>query len=201
VQAERIARATTDDAAKEMLTRIAIEEEVAPDHVSIRTEGIRGILVGVSFEVRYRVRAPHSTVVRLRTTNGRVAVKAFSGRVFATSTNGGIIGEALGGSVEARTTNGNARIAMSGIGSEGVKVRTTNGRVDLTVPDSIKADLSASCRNGAIEISDVTFKPEGEQTRRQVRGTLNGGGPPIELSTVNGGIRIRAGGTSGASEL
>lgn len=192
VRAERTARGLSDDSARELLPRISIREEVAPGKVTIRTEGISGILVGASFQVRYRVRAPHSAVVRLRTTNGGLTLKAFNGRVVASTTNGSIVGEELGGSVEARTTNGNARFVLTGMTVDGVNVRTTNGNVQLAVPESTKANLSATCRNGTIEITGVGFTPDGEQTRRRAQGKLNGGGAPIELSTVNGGVRIRA---------
>jgi DUF4097 and DUF4098 domain-containing protein YvlB len=194
VRAERTARGLSDATAKELLPRIAIREEVAPDKIAIRTEGVSGILVGASFQVRYHVRAPHSAVVRLRTTNGGLTVKSFKGRMFATSTNGSIVGEELAGGVEARTTNGNARFVLTGIGVDGVSVRTTNGNVQLTVPESLKANLSATCRNGSIEITGIEFKPDGEQTRRRAQGKLNGGGAPIEVSTVNGGVRIATGG-------
>lgn len=190
--AERTARGVTDAMAQDLLPRISIHEEVAPDKIAIRTEGVGGFLIGASFQVRYRVRAPHAAVLRLRTTNGGVTLRSFKGRIVASSTNGSIVGEELAGSVEARTTNGNARFTITSLGADGLNVRTTNGNVQLIVPESLKADLSATCRNGTVEITGVEFKPDGEQTRRRVQGTLNGGGAPIELATVNGAVRIRA---------
>jgi putative adhesin len=192
VRAERTARGLSDDSARELLPRISIGEEIAPNKVAIRTEGISGILVGASFQVRYRVRAPRSAVVRLRTTNGGLTLKALDGGVVASTTNGNIVGEELGGRVEARTTNGSARFALTGVTVDGVNVRTTNGNVQLTMPESINANLTATCRNGTIEITGIEFKPDGEQTRRRAQGKLNGGGAPIEVSTVNGGVRISA---------
>src|SRR5689334_4950299 len=58
VRAERIARGATDEAARELLPRIVIKEEATPDRVSLATEKMSGILLGVSFEVRYHVKAP-----------------------------------------------------------------------------------------------------------------------------------------------
>lgn len=192
VRAERTARAFTDEAARELVSRIAIREEVGPERVTIRTEGIGGILVGVSYSVKYRVRAPHSVVARMRVTNGQVSAKGFAGHLIATSTNGGVIGEELGGRIEARSTNGHVRIAVKAVAPEGVSIRTTNGRVDLALPESAKADLSASCTNGDIRIDGLQLDPLGEQTRRNVQGKLNGGGAPVELRTTNGTIRIRS---------
>ncbi len=120
VRAERIARAVTDEAARELVSKIAINEEVTPDRVAIRTEGVSGLLIGVSYQVKYYVRAPHSVVARLRVTNGVVTAKRFSGHLIATSTNGGIVGEEIGGKLEARSTNGTVRIALQEVAPGGV---------------------------------------------------------------------------------
>ena len=192
VRAERTARAATDDAARELVSKIAINEEVSPDRAAIRTEGVSGLLIGVSYQVKYYVRAPHSVVARMRVTNGVVTAKRFSGRLIATSTNGGIVGEELGGRLEARSTNGTVRIALREVDPAGVTLRTTNGRVDLSLPASAKADLSAECRNGAVSVEGLTIEPSGEQSRRSVQGKLNGGGAPIDVETTNGAVRIRA---------
>jgi len=134
VRAERSARAVTDEAARDLVSKIAIDEEVSPDRVAIRTEGISGLLIGVSYQVKYYVRAPHSVVARMRVTNGVVSAKHFSGHLIATTTNGGIVGEELGGKLEGRSTNGTVRIALREVAPAGVSLRTTNGRVDLSLP-------------------------------------------------------------------
>jgi hypothetical protein len=48
----------------------------------------------------------------------------------------------------------------------------------------------ASVTNGTIEMDDVPFEPVGEQSQRRVRGRINAGGTPIELTTVNGNIQL-----------
>ena len=192
VRAVRTARAATGEAARELVSKIAINEEVTPDRVVIRTEGVSGILIGVSYQVKYQVRAPHSVVARMRVTNGIVTAKRFSGHLIATSTNGGVVGEEIGGKLEARSTNGTVRIALQQVSPDGVTLRTTNGRVDLALPASAKADLSAECRNGAVTIEGLSLDPSGEQSRRAVRGKLNGGGAPIDIETTNGAVRIRS---------
>jgi hypothetical protein len=192
VRAERTARAMTDEAARDLVARIAIEEEVTPERVAIRTEGVGGILVGVSYSVKYTVRLPHSVVARMRVTNGPITAKRFGGHFIATSTNGSIVAEELSGRIEAQSTNGSVRIGLGAVAPGGVSIRTVNGRLDLALPESGKADLSATCRNGTIQVSGLPLDPFGEQTRRNVQGKLNGGGAPIELNTVNGSIRVRS---------
>jgi len=192
VRAERVARATTDAAAREVLPRLQIKEEVKPDRVSIETERLSGITIGVSVEVQYHVRVPRTALVRGRTTNGAMAIEGMTGRVVANTVNGKIAGRDLGGGVEARAVNGAIEIAMRAVGQDLIDLRTVNGAVKLTLPKDAKANLSASCQNGAIDVAGVTLDLMGEQSKRRVRGRMNGGGAPIELNTVNGKIEVSA---------
>jgi hypothetical protein len=191
IRAERIARGVTDTAARELLPRIEIKEDVQPDRVSVQTARMSGIMFGASFEVRYHVRAPKNAVIDAINTNGLVTVSGMSGKVKAHTTNGGVSGTGLSGGVDARSTNGRVTIELASIGSDRIALSTTNGGVTLTVPDSAKADISASCTNGGISVSGVKLEVS-EQSRRHLEGKMNGGGTSIELHTTNGGVRLRS---------
>lgn len=190
VRAERVAHATTETAAKELLPRITIKEDVRPDHVALEAERIQGLLIGVRVEVNYHVRAPRNALVRARATNGTVAVESMSGRVVANTTNGNISARELSGGVEARATNGRVDVQLVSVGADPVDLRTTNGSVSLAMPAGAKANLSATCTNGSIEVNGLALELMGEQSRRRVRGRLNGGGTPVELTTTNGKITV-----------
>jgi len=191
VKAEKIARGATDAAARELLPRIVIKEDIKPDRVSLETERMSGIMIGAAFEVRYHVRAPKNAVVNITNTNGQVALAALTGKVKAQTTNGGVNGRNLTGGVDARSTNGGVTIDMASIGPDSISLRTTNGGVTLTLPDGAKANLTASCTNGGINVSALDNLEISEQSRRRLEGRLNGGGTAIEVRTTNGGIRVR----------
>jgi hypothetical protein len=190
VRAERIARAATDEAAREILPRISIKEETSASKVVLRTEPLGGIVIGVSVEVRYDVRAPATSAIRIRTGNGAVGVRGFTGRVLVNSSNGDVTADDLSGGVEVRTVNGNAKIALASVGADLIDVRVINGGLTLTLPPAATANLLATCTNGRIDVSALNLESMGEQTPRRVRGRLNSGGTPIELSTVNGNILV-----------
>jgi DUF4097 and DUF4098 domain-containing protein YvlB len=79
---------------------------------------------------------------------------------------------------------------MASVGADKIYLGTVNGGVTLGLPESAKADVLATCTNGGINISGLKLEVS-EQSRRRVEGKMNGGGTPIELSTVNGGVRLR----------
>jgi hypothetical protein len=64
--------------------------------------------------------------------------------------------------------------------------------VRLSLPETARADVSASSVNGGINVSGIDLETVGDRTRRRLSGRLNGGGTPIELRTTNGGVRIES---------
>lgn len=179
VRAERVVHARLEKTATDLLPKVEIAEDVTPGRVSIRTKGVEGILVGVTWEITYRVRVPFGTTVRVQATNGDVKA------------------ESLGGGVEIRSVNGKVTADLKAIGVDPISLRTTNGGVTLTIPAAANANLQASAANGTVELAGLTFQPTGEPgpgrgRARRVRGRLNAGGTSIDVQTVNGSVSISA---------
>jgi len=189
VNAERIARGATDQLANEVLKRVAIVDQATADSVSVETKRVEGILIGASFEVRYHVKVPRTAKVRAVTVNGGVEAKSLDGRLIARTTNGGISGSAIAGGVEARVVNGGIRIRLASVGKDDVVMTTVNGGVRLALPETARATVSANWVNGGLKMSGLKFEVR-DESRRHFEGLLNGGGTPITLNTVNGGIAI-----------
>jgi hypothetical protein len=191
VKAERRVRAANDGTAASMVSRVRISEDVAPDKIVLRTEGLGGIIIGVEIEVDFQITVPASTRLRLHAAGGDINITNVSGIVVASSTNGGITAKSIGGGVDARSTNGNITFDLASVGKDAVDLRATNGNISLTVPAAADANIEATCTNGAIDIADLPIELTGEQSRRRARGRLNGGGAPVEATTTNGDIHIR----------
>ena len=171
VQAERIARAATDQLAHELLPKIPITDRSTADNVRIETGRINGILIGASFEVRYHVKVPKAAKVSGSTVNGGVEVSGLTGRVNAHTTNGGVLARDITGSLEARTVNGGVRVVL---------------------PPTAKATLNATWVNGGIRTNGLNFDVR-DSGKRHFEGRLNGGGTQITATTVNGGVAVSTG--------
>jgi len=189
VRAERTAKASTDEAAKEMLGKVEIVETRSGDGVKIETKAPKHLGRG-GVEVKYFIKIPAGPKVSAQTTNGGVRLLGISNEVVAATTNGGVSGEGLTGSVDVSTTNGGIDLSVGAIGSQGVKAETVNGGVSVSVPKTAKADISARVVNGGLSVGDLAVETVGEQSRRRLEGKLNGGGPRIEIGAVNGGVRL-----------
>lgn len=191
VQADRTAKATTDEAAKELLGRIEMREEVGADRVRVEVRAPR--MTGPSgHEFTWTVKVPRGVSVDLRTVNGGIRVANLDGDVRVRSTNGGIKGTALlASSVDAAVTNGGIDIEMAKPVTTGTfELEAVNGGVSINLPADSQADIAGRCVNGGISTSGLQLEMVGEQNRRRLDAQLNGGGARISLETVNGGVRI-----------
>jgi hypothetical protein len=198
VRAERIAKAGNDEAARELLKKIEIVEESSPSSVSIATK-VPKISWGRSgHEVRYFVKVPKGLAVEFQTVNGGVRLENIEGQMIASTTNGGVHGKGLRGSLKASTTNGGVELEMAAVTGD-IELETTNGGIRLNLPEDTKATLDARCVNGGISVGDSLRVENVEKSRRQLRGTLNGGGARVSVETVNGGIRIGSAASSDAT--
>lgn len=152
---------------------------------------------------------PINTALQLSCVNGGdIDVEKINGEIEANNTNGGISITDVSGVVLANTTNGDVIVSFNDVTPrKSMSFITLNGKVDVTFPDGIKADLKLKSHNGSI-YSD--FEIDLHRTMRKVEesssdrgrgyrvrlegamyGQLNGGGPEIHFSTQNGNIYIR----------
>lgn len=191
VIAVREVRASTDQAAQELLRKFEIRDEVAPDRVSIHVpEGERGRGQGRSrITINYDVRIPPGLDVLLRTQNGEVRLEGLQGTFTASTTNGGITGSRLSGRIDGSTVNGGVNVSLESIAGDS-RFSAVNGGVRMNVGPGVNAELDATVVNGGVRISDdVTFAAD-ERTPQRVEGRIGSGGPRIVVHVTNGGITV-----------
>lgn len=165
---------------------------VYPNHGSV---GFLDFLAGnwSDAKVEYDVTVPRSMSLDLETTNGAIEVNGVSGILKMETTNGSVRLERCAGNVNASTTNGRVTAELLSVDrTRPNRLSTTNGKIVLTVPSSLAAEIDASTTNGSIDSElAVTTHSIG---RHSLRGTINGGGAELRLRTTNGSIEIRNGG-------
>lgn len=187
VSVQRVAKAASEEAAKELLSKVTMKEEITPERVHLYSERPRqGFSMGGGVELRYTVKVPAFAQVELTNTNGRVSVADVKGAAVIGTTNGEINARNFGGTLKATTTNGGIEVELASLVSD-VRLETTNGGVTVKLPADAKASLSARCTNGGIDVEGLTVE-EVEKSRRRLEARLNGGGPRVDVETTNGGI-------------
>ena len=73
--------------------------------------------------------------------------------------------------------------------ARGWLLHTSDGRVEVKLPDDFAAELSAHTGDGRITL-DFPVTINGSMERSRVRGKLNGGGELLEITTGDGSIHV-----------
>jgi hypothetical protein len=159
---------------------------------SVRTDRLRGALDAQTSNGAVDISDQEGSAV-LHTTNGRIHAVNLKGSVAADTTNGGISVHIAQTEpdrpIRLGTTNGAIELELNQTSRNEVVCKTTNGGITLHLPASVNARLSASTTNSSIR-SEFEAQATGSSSRKRLETNLGSGGPSIELSTVNGGIRI-----------
>ena len=167
---------------------------------------------GVNFSVRYEVSAPKGAKIsidtvnssvevsgiqagaKLETTNGAVRVSDARGTLHTQSTNGRVTLEGVAGAIIATTTNGSVSASLRPDAKlEAIDMSSVNGSVRLSVPASAGFDLTARTVNGSVSC-EIPLASISAQTRKRLEAKIGASGPRVELSTVNGSVRISSAG-------
>ena len=76
-----------------------------------------------------------------------------------------------------------------------IDIRTTNGEIDVTLPENTSANLELSSWNGDIYTNFDLKRPDKDGlisiSDRNIKGAINGGGVDITLKSTNGTIYLR----------
>ncbi|HKO15358.1 MAG TPA: DUF4097 family beta strand repeat-containing protein [Gemmatimonadaceae bacterium] len=174
------------DAAKELASGITVQASggrVRADGPSMRRRE--------SWSVSYDVWTPRRTDVTATAHNGGLAVEDVDGRMDLSTQNGSIALRRIAGDVRGETTNGSVTAVLDGDrwNGDGLDLRTTNGSVNLSIPDRYSARLETGTTNGGMRI-DFPVTVQGT-IGRHLTTQLGSGGPPIRAVTVNGAVSIR----------
>ena len=141
-------------------------------------------------EVEFTVRVPAGVRFIGRTVNGSIEARGLEDDVEAYTVNGSIE-LVTRGVARARTVNGSIDAAMGTAATDELEFETVNGGITLTVPAGSGAQVRASTVNGDIS-TDFPLTVRGKFNRRSITGTIGRGGPPLNMTTVNGNIRLRS---------
>jgi DUF4097 and DUF4098 domain-containing protein YvlB len=126
-----------------------------------------------------------------RTQNGGVSLEGLTGRSEAHAVNGPVSIHNMSGEVVGRTQNGPVVADLQGTKWQGVglDLQTTNGPVDLRIPDGYNAHLETGTVNGPMRF-DFPVTVQGRINRR-LSLDLGSGGPTIRAVTTNGPVVVR----------
>lgn len=142
------------------------------------------------WSVSYEVWLPTASNLNLQANNGSIHVEMVNGEIRFHTQNGSVHLADVGGDVDGSTTNGSLHIDLAGNAwnGSGLRAETTNGSVNLNLPENYSARVEASTVNGRVKV-DFPVTISGE-VGKNMSFQLGNGGPTIQAKTVNGSVHI-----------
>jgi hypothetical protein len=185
VLAKVTARAESEAEAQALASQVRIQT-----NGTIRAEG-PDTRSRRSWWVSYRLSVPQGVRLSLNTVNGGISLRDVSGTVDLRTVNGGVDVDRAAGRITGRTQNGGLDVRLAGTewDGEGLDLETSNGGVELVVPEGYNAELTTGTVNGGLDL-DFPVTVQG-RIKKRIEVTLGRGGAPIRAMTTNGGISLR----------
>lgn len=147
------------------------------------------------------------------TTNGRIVARNVAGDVDVSTSNGSVELDHVGnqsvrasstngsvrvldsrGAATVRTSNGSIELRLTSVPkSPQIEAVTSNGRIEVEIPNDINARLNMHTSNGRIRTSLDNIKmSDFESGRSHMRATLNDGSGKLDIQSSNGSITLRS---------
>jgi hypothetical protein len=167
----------------------------------------------ISFRSRWvhvEISVPQNTKLDLHSGDGSIVVSGIDAPVYLSSGDGRIEVTDYSGALKAKTGDGSMQISgkfdelnlSTGDGridceirpgskmSDRWVIRTNDGSVSLRLPSNFGAELEARTGDGHVRLHLPVTVKSSSGDGNHVRGTLNGGGPLLDIQTGDGSIDI-----------
>jgi DUF4097 and DUF4098 domain-containing protein YvlB len=149
--------------------------------------------------------------IRLQTGSGNITAREIAGAVKGGAGSGDIeIDETSAGDVDLHTGSGNINvhgiqggfrgeagsgdITAEGAQSSNWEIRTGSGNVRVRLPGNAAFDADISTSSGTVDVDspiEMTVQGRVQETRKNIRGKVRGGGPVLSVRTGSGDVHIQ----------
>jgi len=179
---------------QQKLDEARIEIDASSDSVQIKTKYPEGHNNNNPATVTYELHVPRlARLDHINLVNGSLEVSQVNGEIDANLVNGKTDLRDLSGRLNISAVNGTITANFRSLDNvKEIHLKSVNGAINLGLPSSPNAEVSASTVNGGIT-TDFPLQVKGKFMGHRLNGTLGNGGTRIELSNVNGSIRLGPG--------
>ncbi|HEY4930618.1 MAG TPA: DUF4097 family beta strand repeat-containing protein [Terriglobales bacterium] len=179
---------------QQKLDEARIEVDASSDSVQIKTKYPEGRNNNNPATVTYELHVPRmARLDHINLVNGSLEVSQVNGDIDANLVNGKTDLHDLSGRLNISAVNGTITANFRTLDNvKEIHLKSVNGAINLGLPASPNAEVSASTVNGGIT-TDFPLQVKGKFMGHHLDGTLGSGGTHIELNNVNGSIRLGPG--------
>lgn len=136
------------------------------------------------------LKLPRSIALTVKGVNGPVKAEEVTGALTVGGINGKVEMAQTNGYSEISGVNGSVTISVKQLGEKGIRIKGINGAVELRFADKVNADLEARGINGRVKADLPDVEVQGEAERSKFNARIGAGGVPINVTGVNGSVRL-----------
>ncbi|MCO7224427.1 DUF4097 domain-containing protein [Pleionea sp. CnH1-48] len=125
--------------------------------------------------------------IRGRTSGGSISLDGVAGKADVATSGGSIRIDSVGRSISAKTSGGSIKAVFEKQPDGDSELSTSGGSITVTLPDDAALDIDA---RGSKVVSDFSIGGV-KKAKRKLKGSINGGGPELELHTSAGSVYIK----------
>lgn len=167
------------------LEKVHGEQAIKTGEGNISLQNVTGQLKAYSSGGNIDIKDSQGTIF-VQTEGGNITLDRSSGEFRLRTNAGDIISERISGTMLARVGSGDIRADFMRIG-EGINLEASTGDIELSVPDHTGYEL-------LLKASEISFSDlenvQGSINSGSIKGTYKDSGPPINLQTNMGTIRL-----------
>lgn len=143
--------------------------------------------------VRQRVilKLPRSVNLAVSGVNGSVRVTEIDGNATVSGVNGSVIVKRANSFSEISGINGSVTVGLVQVREKGMKISGVNGSVECQFGSQLNANLAVSGVNGSVRSELPNLTLQGTMSTSNFMAQIGSGGPPIRISGINGGVRLK----------
>lgn len=144
----------------------------------------------------------------VQTSNGAIELDQIEGDVTGHTSNGHVRADVIRGGFQVDTSNGSMNVDIAG--NRPVRIGTSNGSIELTLPPGFSAGARAHTNNSSMKVylgepanarieahtsnasvtSEFDVRVHGDVGKHDLEGDIGNGGGLLEFNSSNGSIRI-----------
>jgi len=129
----------------------------------------------------------------LTTSNGAITLTGTTGPARLKTSNGRVLVQVHRGPVNVNSSNGEIDCDLSELGpTQSAVLKTTNGKVTLSLPVDVSARVEASTSNCSVTITGFPSVTYELQEREHQKARIGSGAATVTVTTSNGDITVRA---------
>ena len=174
--------------AETCLTQLGVLVAEGSDEIFVQTLQPK-TLDGRQYVVNYTITVPSDLAVDVTQVNGHVTVLSIESSLFVDVANGNVYLSDIFGDATVSVENGSVDGTVTLPPGGEIILSTVNGDIDLRIPASTAAELSALAGFGAVTWDNLDLL-NAVHTNNSLTGTLGDGTGFIDLETRNGNIDV-----------